>query len=153
MRTSICCRYFLHLIEINFQTAVLLQHNECEFVLPHLVYLLFGAIRVRQSRDNCRAVPSEVPVRCQSCPAGQTTTCAEEPLRLRAKLWHSDGTVNTQNVSRINIRRCLLICFLFFSASGSFCVKGSDPPFCPKRENEIGDKRCCLEAPEWNALI
>lgn len=44
-------------------------------------------------------------------------------------------------------------CFFSFSASGSYCVKDSDPPFCPKNENEIGDKRCCLEAPEWNELI
>ncbi|CRL03996.1 CLUMA_CG017114, isoform A, partial [Clunio marinus] len=34
------------------------------------------------------------------------------------------------------------------SASGSFCFKGSDPPFCPKHANDIGDKRCCLEAPD-----
>lgn len=46
-----------------------------------------------------------------------------------------------------------LVCFISLSASGSFCVKSMDPPFCPRRDSEIGDKRCCLEAPEWNELI
>lgn len=40
-----------------------------------------------------------------------------------------------------------------FSASGSFCVKGAEPPFCPRTANDIGDKRCCLESPEWHSLF
>lgn len=52
----------------------------------------------------------------------------------------------------LKLIRCLFVSFLL-SATGSYCVKDSNPPFCPKNENEIGDKRCCLEAPEWNELI
>ncbi|CAH1995320.1 unnamed protein product [Acanthoscelides obtectus] len=34
------------------------------------------------------------------------------------------------------------------SASGSFCYQDKYPPFCPTKQGGIGDKRCCLQAPE-----
>lgn len=53
----------------------------------------------------------------------------------------------------VTLANWFLSSFVSFSASGSFCVKGSEPPFCPKHANDIGDRRCCLESPEWNELI
>lgn len=53
----------------------------------------------------------------------------------------------------------LCVFFLFFtlySAIGSYCVRDTDdhiPPFCPTRKDDIGDSRCCLDAPEWKELI
>ncbi|KAJ8968058.1 hypothetical protein NQ314_002497 [Rhamnusium bicolor] len=34
------------------------------------------------------------------------------------------------------------------TASGSYCVHDKYPPFCPTKQGEIGDKRCCLKAPD-----
>jgi hypothetical protein len=43
---------------------------------------------------------------------------------------------------------------VYFSAVGSYCVRDSDTPFCPNgRDDDIGDMRCCLDAPEWKELI
>ncbi|CAG9760469.1 unnamed protein product [Ceutorhynchus assimilis] len=36
------------------------------------------------------------------------------------------------------------------TAAGSFCVHDSEPPYCPKNSDDIGDVRCCLNAPETN---
>lgn len=39
------------------------------------------------------------------------------------------------------------------SATGSYCIRDTKPPFCPKKPGGVGDSRCCMEAPEWNPLL
>ncbi|XP_060527849.1 phospholipase A1 member A-like [Cylas formicarius] len=34
------------------------------------------------------------------------------------------------------------------TASGSYCVHDDYPPYCPRKQGDIGDPRCCLKAPE-----
>ncbi|XP_068897887.1 lipase member H-like [Tenebrio molitor] len=34
------------------------------------------------------------------------------------------------------------------TASGSYCVHDNYPPFCPTKAGGVGDKRCCLKAPD-----
>lgn len=43
--------------------------------------------------------------------------------------------------------------FLLHSATGSYCVKNTRVPFCPANENDVGDKRCCLDSLEWGDLL
>ena len=51
----------------------------------------------------------------------------------------------------LSINMCL---YFICSAAGSFCVKDTTPPFCPKTpDSTMGDSRCCLPAPEWAALF
>ena len=53
----------------------------------------------------------------------------------------------------VNLLRVLHALFLFHSASGSYCVKDTRVPFCPANENDVGDKRCCLDSLEWGNLL
>lgn len=39
------------------------------------------------------------------------------------------------------------------SASGSYCIRDSTPPFCPSKPGGMGDTRCCMEAPEWAPIL
>ncbi|XP_070506808.1 phospholipase A1-like [Chironomus tepperi] len=39
------------------------------------------------------------------------------------------------------------------TATGSYCVKNTRVPFCPANENDVGDKRCCLDSLEWGDLL
>ena len=150
-------------LSLSQQSTVLCEHDQRQSVQSHLVGLLHGTIALRRQRDHRRAVPSQVPERRESqsaIEAAATSHRQKLPLRLCAQLRHPDGTNNAENVICILPFRELFcnskvfVFFLsFFRATGSFCVKDSRVPFCPKKENDIGDRRCCLESPEWAELI